>query len=58
MTKLKQHKAPTSVGCSEGSSKSKVYSNPGLFKVEGRTIPNEYSNITIIETGKRRTNEA
>ena len=52
-----QRNAPTSVGCSEGSSKRKVYSNPGLFK-EGRTIPNEESKVRIIETGKRRPNEA
>ena len=30
--------------------KRKVYSNPGIFKV-GRTIPNEWSNVTIIEIG-------
>ena len=32
--------APTSVGHREGSSKRKLYSNPGLFR-EGRTIPNK-----------------
>ena len=47
----------TSVGHSESSLKRKVYSDPGTLE-EGRTIPNEQSNITIIKTGNRRTNEA
>ena len=42
------------MGCREGSSKRKVYSNKGLFKEE-RTIPNEQSKFTVSETGKRRT---
>ena len=45
------------MGRSEGSSKKKAYSNPGLFK-EGRKIPNEQSKVTVIEIRKRRTNEA
>ena len=32
--------------------KRKVYSNPGIFK-EGRTNPNEWSNVTIIKIGKK-----
>ena len=49
--------SPTFCGMQQGSSKRKVYSDPGLFK-EGRKIPYEESEVTIIETGKRRTNEA
>ena len=39
------------MGRSESSLKRKVYSNPGIFK-EGRTIPNEWSNVTIIRIEK------
>ena len=48
----KRYKAPTTVGWSESSVKRKVHSNPGLFK-EGRTNPNEQSNLTIIKIGKK-----
>ena len=50
--KLQQHKAPTSAGRSESSLKRKVYNTPGIFK-EGRTNPNEQSNLTIIKIGKK-----
>ena len=55
MTKTAQ--SPNFCGTQKGTSKRKVYSNPVLLK-KGRTIPNERSNVTIIEIGKRRTNEA
>jgi len=41
------------VGHSKSSLKRKVYSNPGIFR-KGRTTPNEWSNVSIIEIGKEK----